>query len=636
MILFVALISRAFQLQIISGQKLRSMAERQHTKSLALYTKRGAIVDRNGQELAVTVLADSVYVDPSMIKDREGISTKLSSALYVRKGNIKTRLSRPGSFSWVARQVSPAQAQRTSALNLHGVYLVQEPKRFYPHKELACHIIGFTGYDSNGLEGLELGYNGFLKDVPDKTMWKRDAKGNSIYQGNQEDDIEDVKTSNLILTIDSKIQYIVETQLVEAVKKADAKGGVVIVMDSRTGEVLAMANMPHFNPNAFSEYSQNVFRNRAVTDCFDPGSIFKPFLMAAALEEGIAEESDVINCEKGAYVVGDRIIHEAHNHRFEKLTFREVLKCSSNIGSVKIAERLGKEKFFDYLERFGFGSKTDIDLPGEIQGIMRNVDDWTDVDLATIAFGQGISVTAIQLIAAVSAIANDGVLMKPHIVRGMIDKDGQVIKEFKPAVVRRVISPVTSERIRSMMADVVEDGTGKRARMADITVAGKTGTSQKFDFSKGVYSSQRVITSFVGFLPADNPHVSIFVMLDEPKTQKWGGEAAAPVFKNIAEQILRCFSRDMEPRETIVEDSQGTLDLVQVSTYDEFPRTVEANDSVIPDFRGMSMRQVLDISREMGMEVRISGSGWAIRQDPAPGSPVGRHQFCRVSFGKGF
>jgi cell division protein FtsI (penicillin-binding protein 3) len=358
--------------------------------------------------------------------------------------------------------------------------------------------------------------------------------------------------------------------------------------------------------------------------------------MAAALEEGIAEESDIIDCEKGAYVVGDRIIHEAHNGRFEKLTLREVLKRSSNIGSVKIAERLGKEKFFDYLERFGFGSKTDIDLPGEIQGIVRNVDDWTDVDLATIAFGQGVSVTAIQLITAVSAIANHGVLMKPHIVRGMIDKDGQVIKEFKPTVVRKVVSPVTSERIRSMMTDVVEDGTGKRARMADITVAGKTGTSQKFDFSKGVYSSQKVITSFIGFLPADDPHLSIFVMLDEPKTQKWGGEAAAPVFRNISEQILRCFNRAMEPRETIVEKNQDNVEFVQVSTYAEFSRQEKSNDSVIPDFRGMSMRQVLHISRGMGIEVKVSGSGWAVKQDPAPGSSVGRHQFCRVFFGQGF
>lgn len=636
MILFLALISRAFQLQIMSGQELRSMAEKQHTRSLAIYTERGAIVDRNGQELAATILADSVYADPSKIKDREGISAKLSSALYVKKNNIKKRLSRSRNFSWIARQVSPAQAKRTSALNLKGVHLIQEPKRFYPHKELACHIVGFAGSDSNGLEGLELKYNDFLKNVPAKTMWKRDARGNSIYQKDHAGDLKSTGTNNLILTIDSKIQYIVEMQLKEAVKKADAKGGIVIVMDPRTGEVLAMANIPYFNLNAFSEYSQNVFRNRAVTDCFDPGSIFKPFLVAAALEEGIAEESDVINCEKGAYIVGNRTIHEAQDHKFGDLTLREVIKYSSNIGSVKIAERLGKEKYFDYLEKFGFGSKTGIDLPGEIQGILRSVDGWTDVDFATIAFGQGVSVTAIQLITAISAIANHGVLMKPYVVRGMIDKDGQVIKEFKPTVIRRVISPVTSERMRSIMADVVEDGTGKRARMADVTVSGKTGTSQKFDFSKGVYSSEKVITSFVGFLPADNPHMSIFVMLDEPKAQKWGGEAAAPVFKNISEQILRCFGGDIEPREVVADESQSNVNLVRVSTCEGVFRKDEPNDSVIPDFRGMSVRKVLSVSRRMGIETRVSGSGWAVSQKPAPGSPADGHQSCYVFFRKGF
>ena len=635
LILFIALISRAFQLQIMSGQALKAMAEKQHTRSLALHTERGTIIDRNGQELAATILADSVYADPSKIKDREGISAKLSSALYVKKDNIKTRLSRSRNFSWIARQISPAQAKRTSALNLEGVYLIQEPKRFYPHKELACHIIGFAGFDSNGLEGLELRYNNFLKNVPDKATWRKDARGNRLYQKDHSGDVEGTGTSNLILTIDSKVQYIVEVQLKEAVKKADAKGGIAIVMDPRTGEVLAMANMPQFNLNDFSRYSHGAFRNRAVTDCFDPGSIFKPFLAAAALEEGVAEESDVINCERGAYIVGNRTIHEAQDKEFGELTFREVLKHSSNIGSVKIAERLGKEKYFDYIEKFGFGSKTGIDLPGEIQGILRDVDGWTDVDLATIAFGQGISVTAIQLITAISAIANHGVLMKPHVVRGMIDKNGQVINEFKPTVIRRVVSPVTAERIRSILADVVEDGTGKRARMADVAVSGKTGTSQKFDFSKGEYSSEKVVASFVGFLPADNPHMAILVMLDEPKAQKWGGEAAAPVFKNISEQILRCFSRDIELREVVADERGNTVDVVRVSTYEGLSHNEEPNDTVIPDFRGMSMREVLRISQRMGIEARVSGSGWAVSQKPAPGSPADEHQSCYVSFRKG-
>ncbi|MBN2569256.1 MAG: transpeptidase family protein [Deltaproteobacteria bacterium] len=638
LILMIALISRAYQLQIMSGQALKSIADRQHTKKLALQIERGAIIDRNGQELAATILVDSVYADPSGIEDPGKISAKLSSALYVKKKEIINRLSRGRNFSWIARQISPDQAKRISALNLKGIHLIKEPKRFYPHKELASHLIGFSGFDSNGLEGLELEYDSFLKNVPDKALWKRDARGNRIYQKGQGRAIGDNGASNLLLTIDNKIQYIIEAQLKDAVKKTDAKGGTVIVMDPRTGGVLAMANMPQFNPNAFSRYSQDTFRNRAVTDVFDPGSIFKPFLAAAALEEGIAAETDIIDCENGSYKVKNVTIREAQLHKFKELTLREVLKYSSNIGSTKIAERLGKEKYFDYIEKFGFGSKTGIDLPGEVSGILRNADRWTEVDLATIAFGQGVSVTAIQLIAAISAIANHGVMMKPHVVKGMIDNNREVVREFKPQVVRRVVSPVTADIIKSIMVEVVEDGTGKRARMNDVTVAGKTGTSQKFDFSEGKYSSEKIVASFVGFLPAENPRIAILVMLDEPKTHKWGGEAAAPVFKSISEQMLRRFSRDIELREVVASEGVDTVEIVRAAVHDGMMASTEMeNDgSIVPNFTGMSVREVLNICRERGIDAEISGTGWAVSQKPLPGFPRKEYQSVHVVFGKGF
>ncbi len=636
LILLIALISRAFQLQIMSGEALKSIADKQHTRKLALHTERGTIIDRNGQKLAATILVDSVYADPSEIGDPGRISEKLSSALYVKKKNVMSKLSRSRNFCWIARQISPEQAKQIGALNLKGVHLMREPKRFYPHKELASHLIGFSGFDSSGLEGLELEYDSFLKNVPGKALWRKDARGNRLYQKGHRGGIRAVGASSLILTIDSKIQYIVETELKMAVRKADARGGTVIVMDPRTGGVLAMANMPQFNPNAFSRYSHDAFRNRAVTDVFDPGSIFKPFLAAAALEEGIVEENDVIDCENGSYKVGNVTINEAQLEKFKNLTVREVLKYSSNIGSTKIAERLGKEKYFDYIKKFGFGAKTGIDLPGEVRGILRNCDRWNDVDLATIAFGQGISVTAIQLIAGISAIANHGVLMKPHVVKGMIDKDGEVLQEFKPAVVRRVVSPVTAERISSIMAEVVEDGTGKRARMDDVAIAGKTGTSQKFDFSEGKYSSEKIVASFVGFLPAENPCMSIFVMLDEPKAQKWGGEAAAPVFKRISEQILRRFNRDIELREVVADERADRMEIVRASAYEGMSLEMEQDRSVIPDFRGMSVRKVLKISREIGIDVEISGTGWAVSQKPESGFPKEGYQPVHVVFGKGF
>jgi cell division protein FtsI (penicillin-binding protein 3) len=319
-------------------------------------------------------------------------------------------------------------------------------------------------------------------------------------------------------------------------------------MDPKTGEILALADQPGFDPNKFSTYNLGKGKNKVITDSFDPGSTFKPFLAAGALEEGIVKETDRFNCENGAYVVSDRTFHEANKKRYGSLTFHDVLKYSSNIGCVKISERLKKEKFYHYITQFGFGSKTGIDLPGEVSGLLRPQQNWTRVDTSTIAFGQGVSVTAIQLITALSAIANDGMLMKPHIVRAVVNKQGQIIKKVMPTPVRQVVSPKTAKRLTAILKDVVgeDDGTGKKAQIPNVAVAGKTGTSQKFDFSRRVYSSERVRTSFMGFFPADDPQVAILVTLDEPQRDKWGGVAAAPVFKNIGEQILTCFKTDIK------------------------------------------------------------------------------------------
>ncbi|MCK4534550.1 MAG: penicillin-binding protein 2, partial [Syntrophobacterales bacterium] len=415
LVLYVALASRAFQLQVVSGETLGKLADRQHKKSLTLYPERRFIFDRNGQKLAATIMADSVYVDPSSVEEHRKVSSKLASILGVKRQKIAGALSNQGSFRWIARQISPVRAERIRALNLKGVHLIQEPKRFYPHREMACHLLGFVGLDSTGLEGLEVKYDEYLKDIPKDVVWGRDARGHKLYLSDNSGGTIDDRSCSLFLTIDSKIQYIVESQLRDAVERTGAKGGSVIVMDPRTGEVLAMANEPLFNPNTFSIYPADARRNRAVTDCFDPGSVFKPFVVAAALEEGLVTESDMFDCENGFYRVENKVIHEAQDKKFQELTLSEVLKYSSNIGTVKIAERLGKERFHHYATIFGFGSKTGIDLPGESNGILRDPSGWRDVDFATMAFGQGVSVTAIQLASAMSAIANGGILMKPHV-----------------------------------------------------------------------------------------------------------------------------------------------------------------------------------------------------------------------------
>ena len=636
LVLYVALVSRAFQLQVVSGETLGKLADRQHKASLTLYPERRFIFDRNGQKLAATIMADSVYVDPSNVEDRRKVSSKLSSILGVKRQKITGALSNQGSFRWIARQISPVRTERIRTLKLKGVHLVQEPRRFYPHRELACHLLGFAGLDSTGLDGLESKYDEYLKGVPKKVVWGRDARGRKIYLSDDSGSAVDDRSCSLFLTIDSKIQYIVESQLKKAIEDTGAKGGTVIVMDPGTGEVLAMANEPLFNPNEFSIYPADARRNRAVTDCFDPGSVFKPFVAAAALEEGLVTETDIFDCENGSYTVGNRVIHDAQNEKFQELNLPDIIKHSSNIGSVKIAEKLGKEKFYHYITMFGFGSKTGIDLPGESRGILRNSKDWTDVDFATIAFGQGVSVTAIQLVTAMSAIANDGVLMKPHVVRCMVDKKGSVVKEIEPVAVRRVISPETSHRITSILTDVVEEGTGGNARIVNLSVAGKTGTSQKFDFDLGRYSARKVEASFIGFFPAEDPQMVILVMLDEPKIHRWGGAAAAPVFREVSEQILRCFNNSMELREVAANENNEGVRIIQASTDREtIYHDTKVDESIIPDFEGMSMREVLKISQNRGIDIRIAGSGWVVSQNPAPGARIEENLPCYVLFDKG-
>lgn len=639
LVLFIALGSRAFQLQILSGKTLKALAADQHTQTLQLQPDRGIVFDRNGEKLAATIMADSVCADPSKMTNLGETAATLASILHTDKMTIQKKLSGVKNFCWIARRIAPEQAARVSELGIEGIFIVKEPKRFYPSGELAGHLIGFVGADAIGLEGLELKYDKQLRGAPEKLLWTRDAKGTKLYPRVKRP--ESAKENyNLILTIDSRIQHLVESNLKAAVKAKGAKGGFAIVMDPRTGEILALANEMGFDPNTFSAVNPATGKNKAITDCFDPGSTFKPFLAAAALEKGVVKETDLFNCENGQYRIANRVIHEAQRKRHGVLSFREILKYSSNIGSVKVAEKLGKETFYEYIRKFGFGAKTGIDLPGEVSGLLRPVEKWTRVDASTIAFGQGISVTAIQLITALSAIANQGVLMKPFVVRGLMDRKGKIVQTYHPTEVRRVISPETAKSIAAILTDVVgaKDGTGKNARIVNIAVAGKTGTSQKFDFSRNVYSSEKVKTSFMGFFPAEDPQLSILVILDEPQRDKWGGVAAAPVFRDIGEQLLTRFRTNIRDNPFQEEENQGVkmkVTLASASAPLAFQKTMEADDSLVPDFRGMTIREVLKKSKERGLEIQVIGSGWATAQRPAAGLPAPKDRLCTVTFSMG-
>jgi len=632
---FIVLLFRAFQLQILSGEKLKNLAQKQHTTILQLQPERGMIYDRNGEKLAVSVLADSVCADPTRIADPVKSSQKIAGILNLDKQAVMKKIVEPKSFCWLARRISPDQAANVDNAEIEGIFLIKEPKRFYPNGQLAAHLLGFAGVDANGLEGLESKYDDILKGKPEKMAWGRDAKGKKIFLRVGNDEAKEDESANLVLTIDSRIQYLVETHLKEAVVSKGAKGGIAIVMDPKTGEILAMANEAGFNPNNISGLTPERWRNRAVTDYFDPGSTFKPFLVAGALEEKTIRESEKFFCEDGNYAVANRVIHEANKKSHGQLSVRDILKYSSNIGSVKIAQKLGKEKFYKYIDNFGFGTKTGIDLPGESPGVVRPVKNWTKVDAATIAFGQGVSVTAIQMITAMSAIANGGVLMKPYILRSVTDKNNIPIKMYNPTVVRKVISAETAKRLTNMLTEVVgaADGTGKNANIVNVAVAGKTGTSQKFDFSRNVYSSEKVRTSFMGFFPADNPQVAILVILDEPQRDKWGGVAAAPVFKSIGEQILNCIKTNIRVTPIFEPDKQSKMQLVSAQETIAV-RVAENNDeSVMPDFRGLTIREAMKKAKAKSIELKVSGNGWAVRQYPQAGRVLGEDRVCRVEFG---
>ncbi len=637
MLLFVVLVARAFQLQILSQKTLRPMAAKQHTKAMQLQPDRGQIMDRNGEKLAISIQMDSVCAEPPRIEDSRKAAAALAPILSVDELELAKKLSSRKGFCWLSRMVSPSQASAVKALEIDGVYLLKEPKRFYPNQQLAGPILGMVGVDASGLEGVELKYEGYLKRDPERIVWGRDAKGKKLFLKDNLTKEKSDRDYNILLTIDSRIQYLVETQLKEAVESKLARGGIAVVMDPRTGELLAMAQQPAFNPNLLTKANQEGKKNRPIADVFDPGSTFKPFTVAAAMEEGAVKEQDRFFCENGAYRIANRVIHDAQHERFGFLTVREILKHSSNIGTAKIAQKLGKDKFYQYVREFGFGGKTGVDLPGEVSGLLRPVNQWTTVDQATIAFGQGVSVTAVQLVSAFSAIANKGVLMKPYIVKGIVDENNRMAREFKPTVVRQVISAPTAMRMASMLTDVVVDGTGKNARIMNVSVAGKTGTAQKYDAAARRYSSEKVRTSFIGFFPAEEPRVVIFVMIDEPQRDKWGGVAAAPVFRNIGEQILRCYdggagdvlTAEAQPKQEVAAKPSA---IKFVAAQSEAPAEAMAAESLMPDFRGMAMKRVLRLSRQHGIVLNAVGSGWAVKQDPSPGVPLGERPACTVIF----
>lgn len=527
---------RAFQLQVLKRDQLCKLAERQYKNKIPLVPKRGTIYSKGYEELAVTVEVDSVYAEPDGIEDPKLAAKRLAPILSVSRKELEDHFSSSKSFVWLARKVSPSLIERVKSLDIQGIGFVKENRRFYPNAELASHVVGFSGIDGSGLGGIELAQDAQIKGKVEFVRAERDALGKRTLP--KDLGFEDYLTGNsIVLTIDKTIQYTAEKELANAVKKSGAKGGTAIVMDPKTGEVLAMANYPQFNPNDLSSYPQAALKNKAIVDTYEPGSTFKVFLLAAALEEGVVKPGDKFFCENGSMEIAGKVIHDTHKH--ETLTVREIMKVSSNIGAAKIAAILGKERYHDYLTSFGFGSPTGIELKGEGRGILRSMNTWSKLELANVSFGQGVSVTPLQLTTAFSAIANGGYLMKPYLVKDILDKDGKVIKRNQPQIVKKIISGETASKVTEMLRDAVaEGGTGTAAALAGYDVAGKTGTAQKVSGGRG-YAGNKHVASFIGFVPAQSPELVVLVAIDEPEGVQYGGVVAAPAFKAIAETSLR-------------------------------------------------------------------------------------------------
>jgi cell division protein FtsI/penicillin-binding protein 2 len=531
---FISIIFRLHNIQILNYALLKNKADLQHKILIKLEPERGDIYDNNKRLLALNIGTYSVYAVSKDIKDREKVASILSPLLNLEKDFLADRLNRNKSFVWLKRKITDKEAEILGKTNIDSINLIKETKRFYPNDSLGCHFIGFTGIDNRGLEGLELCYDVFLKG---KYGWKnalRDARQDVVHS--YAEYLPPSDGFDLILTVDEIIQHIIEKEIINIVKTSRPKGVMIVAMDPYTGGILAMANYPNFNPNHYQKVDSKFFKNMCITDSFEPGSVFKIVPASAVLEEGLIDFEDELFCEEGSYKIGKRILHDYRP--YGTLTFREVIEKSSNIGTIKAAERLGEDKLYRYIKKFGFGSKSEIDLPGEENGILRDVSGWSYVDMTTIPMGQGISCTALQLVNAISVIANGGMLMKPFIVRYIVDTDNNIVKAFEPRPARRVIREETSSKMKELLRGVIERGTGKRAKLDDYDACGKTGTAQKVD-KNGRYSKNKFVASFIGFAPSIKPRVALVVCVDEPKGKYFGGSVAAPAFKNIIEKILK-------------------------------------------------------------------------------------------------
>ncbi len=596
---------RLCQLAIFDGERLASLAHRQHSETEQVTPLRGAILDRFGEPLAMSIRADSVFVRPADLPD-DGSGAAVARALRIPHGQWLQTVSTTSPFAWVKRQASPVELERLRELNVRGIGTVSELRRFYPHGRMAAPVIGFAGIDSQGLEGIELAYDRYLRGPTAEMSVERDARGRKFLAAGLDGEMPR-QGANVTLTLDSSLQYVAERELDRRVAETRAKGGLVLMLDPRRGEILALAQNPAFDPNRRIGIAPELRRNRAVADAYEPGSTMKGLLAAAALEHRSVTVADRFFCENGHYGFAGHTIHDHHGYGW--LTFPEILQVSSNIGATKVGERLGAKAYYQTLRAFGVGAPTGVDLAGEQAGILRPLLAWKPIDLATASFGQGVAVTPLQLAAAYAALANGGILMRPYIVKRIVDENGEELVANQPTVVRRVVSEATAEQVTKILEGVIAaKGTAPLAAVPGLKIAGKTGTAQKVDFDRGGYSRGR-IASFVGYFPADDPQLVMLVIIDEPQTTIWGGTAAAPAFRAIA--VAAAERIGVQPDTSAGEDA--------IAAQGPDGRSREAQPNAPTSFVGLSLREALERASAEGLTVDVVGSGYVVRQDPPPG-----------------
>ena len=653
-----AVFGRLGYLQLIRHSEYLTRAHRQQQRTIEITPKRGAIYDRNMHPLAMSTEVESAFAIPTELGDNKQQAARLlSGVLDIPREVLENKFDSGSTFVWVSRKLPPEKSDAVKALNLKGIYTMKENQRFYPKRDLAAHVLGFVNLDEKGTSGLEFQLDKQIRGKGEQILVMADARQRWFDGGKAQRD----QGANIVLTIDEKIQYIAERELAAAVARTHAMAGTVIIQNPNTGEILALANWPKFNPNSPGEVKNETRMNRAVSAIYEPGSTFKLITLAAALDQNLTRPSEVFDCENGAVSIAG---HKIHDHKkFGMLSVSEILAQSSDVGAIKVALRLGAPKFYEYIRAFGFGQQTGIDLPWESKGMLGKLENWSGISIGAISMGQEVGVTPIQLVTAVSAIANGGFLHKPYVV-SEVRKGDQLLSSGDVAEPepRLVIRPETAATLRKMMEGVIlsPQGTGKYARLDGWTAAGKTGTAQKIDPNTGRYSHTQFIASFTGFAPINNPAVTILVSLDSPVSSHEAAMTAAPVFKRVAEQVLPYLDvpRDVPVTAKLIQASYKDISEAPDTSLDDFnpadfnaqpeeqnppakkepalPSVTvaldEGGDIGVPDFHGKTVREVAETCLRLGLDPIVIGSSLAQDQSPAPGAKVRRGAKITVRF----